>query len=466
MRTVIGVWSMLALAGLGLIGCGSNVERNIKKLEGSQDEREQAMMELVLAKEYAILPLIEVLGDRRKPVRVRVDVVEILFRVYVREGDRKILPALTKALSDPEPEIRASAALALGDIRKQDSVEPLLNMLENERDEGVKYRGLVAFETVGLETWGDWDSRSMPKRMTEEQQARFTGVLKQISTEATSDTLRDEVEEWLEVVANDICLEADQLAIKADLERAEEKYLEAKELVPGSKNVHQKLGRFYFDNGWEEKGLTILKEQGMALYARRLGRIPTIDGDLSDGAWKNAAKITEFYQCINVMTVHPIEGRSEAYVGYTDEGLFIGVKGYESSTGNLAAKERNRDGSVWGDDCVEIFIDTNHDYRTYYHIGVNSLGTVADGYNAGSSSTGSRSWNGEYKVATSVQDTFWTCEMKIPFKTLDDTEVRKGTLWGFNMARVRIANASEYGQWVPTYGFAHRPGGFGFLIFD
>ena len=30
----------------------------------------------------------------------------------------------------------------------------------------------------------------------------------------------------------------------------------------------------------------------------------------------------------------------------------------------------------------------------------------------------------------------------------------------------RIANASEYGQWVPTYGSALRPDRFGYLVFE
>ena len=41
-----------------------------------------------------------------------------------------------------------------------------------------------------------------------------------------------------------------------------------------------------------------------------------------------------------------------------------------------------------------------------------------------------------------------------------------GGKWGFNVARVRIGNASEYGQWVPTYGNAHRPDRFGVLLFE
>lgn len=37
-----------------------------------------------------------------------------------------------------------------------------------------------------------------------------------------------------------------------------------------------------------------------------------------------------------------------------------------------------------------------------------------------------------------------------------------GTVWGANLARIRIANASDYGQWVPIDGSALEPGRIGF----
>ena len=57
-------------------------------------------------------------------------------------------------------------------------------------------------------------------------------------------------------------------------------------------------------------------------------------------------------------------------------------------------------------------------------------------------------------------------EIEIPAAQLHGAHIRRGDVWGFNVARVRIANASEYGQWVPTYGFALRPDRFGFLLFE
>ena len=51
-------------------------------------------------------------------------------------------------------------------------------------------------------------------------------------------------------------------------------------------------------------------------------------------------------------------------------------------------------------------------------------------------------------------------------KRFTPDRIHPGDVWGFNIARVRIANAAEYGQWMPTYGNAHRPDRFGWLVFD
>jgi hypothetical protein len=57
-------------------------------------------------------------------------------------------------------------------------------------------------------------------------------------------------------------------------------------------------------------------------------------------------------------------------------------------------------------------------------------------------------------------------EMELPFATFGEIQIKKGDIWGFNASRVRIANAAEYNQWVPTYGFVLRPNYFGMLVFD
>ena len=455
-----------------LIGCGNSVERNIKKLDGTQEEREEAMMELVLAKQNAIPPLVEALRDRTSPSQVRADVAEVLFRVYVREKDKKILLALLESLDDEDTPVRTRTAVSLGYIGDETAMGPLLERLVVEENDTVRPQVLGALEVLG--GWkmgiGGRGKDGFPRNdhavggenMGDEEKGRFIEILKDIWGNEESAELRANAEELLENMARQLVQEADELMLLADLEQAEAKLLEACELVEGSKNANYRLGKFYFDNGAREKGLSILRDHGMLIYAERLPRAPVIDGVLSDEIWKEATKITEFYQCIRSMRAAPTEGRSEAYVGYTDHSLYIAVKGYEESTSNLIANATVRDGRVSRDDCTEIFLDTDLDYDSCYQILVNTIGVVGDHY----CRYGKRpsSWDGEYGVGAKVEDTFWVVEVVIPFRTLDGARVKKGDIWGFNVSRVRMGVA-EYGQWVPTYGSSLRPASFGLLVF-
>jgi hypothetical protein len=112
---------------------------------------------------------------------------------------------------------------------------------------------------------------------------------------------------------------------------------------------------------------------------------------------------------------------------------------------------------------VEIFLDTNHDFQSYYQLMFNSIGTIGDFW---TEEGDWGSWQGEYRVGTAVADTFWVVEVAIPVGQLQGDGYHKGDVWGFNIARVRIGNASEYGQWVPTYGYSRQPDRFGFLLFE
>jgi len=466
------IWTMFVLGVFLLAGCGNKVEQSIKKLASDKkEERDAAFMELMLAKASAIPPLIEALEDEERPPEVRADIAEALFRMYVRESDPQIVPAFLAHVHDPSPEVRAKIATVLADAGAKEAIGPLLERLSSESESKVKEDVLTALEILD-----EWEIERVSRsgvftvrdgeNMTEAQRETFVKILKNMWKEEEKKELKEKVEEFLEKMAQQKVQEAEKYVLKGDLVKAEEQYLEAKALVPNSMNVNNRLGKFYFENGWRDKGLDILRNFGMVVYARRLRKIPTIDGDLSDEAWKGAAKITRFYQNIHIMRAVPAEGESEVYVGYVGENLYVGVKGYEESTKDLTAQRKQRDEPVWMDDCAEMFFDTNHDYNTYYQIVVNSIGTVGDYALERERTEEGEAWNGTYEVATKVEEKFWALEIEVPFKEIGATRVKKDTIWGFNVARVRIAHKGEYDQWVPTYGFSLRRALFGFLTFE
>ena len=322
---------------------------------------------------------------------------------------------------------------------------------------------LAALEFMASDWHDDWGTRVDPDLLDAAQKESFAAVLQDLIATGPPEDLRIAAREWLEVLAEDLAGEAEKLFLAADAAGAEELLRSALDLAPGSLNIHQKLGRLFYANGDEERGREYLERLGMVARVPELKERPRIDGVLDEPAWRPVTPLTEFYQCIWRLTARPAEGRSEAWIGYRSDTLFVAVKGYEPNTANLAASETERDGAVYADDCLEIFIDTNRDSQSFHHFIINTLGTIRDSHH-GPGRPGD-SWTCPIEVGTAVADTFWVVEAAIPVAQLEG-RADPGTEWGFNVARVRIGNASEYGQWVPTYGNAHRPDRFGMLLFE
>jgi len=158
---------------------------------------------------------------------------------------------------------------------------------------------------------------------------------------------------------------------------------------------------------------------------------------------------------------------TRARLGRVKQTLFLLVEGQEPRTDNLHAQATVRDENAWQDECVEVFFDANRDGRSFHQIVINHLGTIFDQYSDGSGPQGDIDWNADIEHAVYVSETGWTLEMALPMSQLTESrDPLSGQVWGFNLARIRITNSSEYGQWVPTYGSALRPDRFGFLIID
>jgi|APSaa5957512622_1039677.scaffolds.fasta_scaffold07205_3 thioredoxin-like negative regulator of GroEL len=461
--------SLLLSTFLTLLACGDPVEKEIDRLiKGDGKEAETARMRLALAKSSAIEPLIAAFQDRSHPSDARVKMAEALFQLYIREKDERILETLTAGMEDQDRAVRLRVVAKLGDLGERKTIGLLIERLGLEADPDVRLEILIALEIMGMKSqMTSSDTQVGTDKLSDSERQQFTELLLAMARDPLPESLHLKVLEWLEIVAEEDSQEARNLELKADLEGAEKALLAARALVPDSKNINHKLGRFYYDNGQREKGLSILSEYGMLLRPARLAQPPAIDGVLEEPVWEDVEPLVSFYQCIFKMRAYPIQGRSEAYVGYRGNVLYIGIKGYESTTNNLAALVTERDQRVHEDDCVELFLDLDHDYTTYYQIVVNSLGTIADNQwdSSVQMSNGNSEWNGEYEIATKVEETFWTAEIAIPIAQFE-RRIEPGQIWGFNLARIRIANAAEYGQWVPTYGRALRPDRFGFILFD
>lgn len=446
-------------------GCGDPVDRDIADLIEGGDAAAEAKIALNLAKGYAVAPLVAAIRNQQHPLRARIDLVEALYRLHLREKSPGAFAGLVAGLTDPTPAVRAACARAMGNLGAREAIDDLLTTLEGEQAPIVQLEILKSFEMINLETTGANEAMDPKRIMDEQQAARFTRALQTMPSD--NDTLIAARQEWLENIAEVIAVAARQHLLTGNLDSAESLFQDALTLVPESRNINLKLGKFYHQNEQAQKGFDFAERAGLIADVMPLAATPIIDGNLDDPAWRDVAPLTQFYQLLERMYPYPSQGRSEVYIGYRQQTLYIGVKGYQSRTDNLRAEKTQRDNGIWQDDCVEIYLDTNHDARSYYQLNVNSLGAFDDiSYRFdGGNLQGGFDWNADIETGALVAETFWSMELKVPFAELDDKWVGSGTVWGFNIAQVRIANNSESAQWAPTYGWSQQPDRFGFLVF-
>jgi len=174
---------------------------------------------------------------------------------------------------------------------------------------------------------------------------------------------------------------------------------------------------------------------------------PVLDGKLDDPVWTDASRV---WPLLLPDGDRPGQG-TNAYMLLADGVLYIGMRCHDDAIADLAATIREHDGTVYADDCVEIFLDTNHDGMTYYHLAVNALGTRFD---AGPGRN--MAWNQAWEAKTFVSDTFWSVELALPLSSFNVTPMT-ATAWGVNLGRENH-KAGEYSSTAinPTVNF-HCP---------
>lgn len=182
---------------------------------------------------------------------------------------------------------------------------------------------------------------------------------------------------------------------------------------------------------------------------------PTIDGTLSPGEWDQAARLTNF-------TVHDGDGQAadqtEVYVTWDRQRLYIGFRCAQPG-GHLQAAARARDGEVWGDDAVEIFLQPDPQSATYYQFIGNAAGTIYDARGAGDPG-----WNGDWTYKAAVGADCWTGELSIPLASLGIKLGAGDTVLGLNICRDQKSPPAPASCWAPISGSFHNPGLFGTLV--
>ena len=241
------------------------------------------------------------------------------------------------------------------------------------------------------------------------------------------------------------------------LAAAESLLHQALDYYPVSKNANFRLGRYYFDNGQQERGLQVLRRNSMLLEVPRLTEAPKIDGLLDEKIWQRAAIDTLYiYVSARILATRPSPIQTRMYVGYTRDALYMGAYCGDAQLEEFVVESKNNTGDYPRTDQVEFLFDGDLDYSTFGQIVVNSTGAVTEGW---WTRTPMRqfdsSWEPGVEGAAFVGEDFWSIECRIPYAQQGLPKPRPGDVWGFNF--VRLFRGRDYSQWVVARGSTRFP---------
>jgi hypothetical protein len=149
----------------------------------------------------------------------------------------------------------------------------------------------------------------------------------------------------------------------------------------------------------------------------RLSSPVTLDGDLSDAAWSQAAVIDRFYETLPGDNVTPPVA-TRAYLAYDDEALYIGLRCEDPEPGAIRAPIVERDNVFNTDDNVAIFLDPRNDRRSAVELRVTPRGIQSDAVLNDANRGEDFAPDFAYEARGRVTEFGWSAELRVPFSSL------------------------------------------------
>ncbi|OHD66457.1 MAG: hypothetical protein A2096_05020 [Spirochaetes bacterium GWF1_41_5] len=188
------------------------------------------------------------------------------------------------------------------------------------------------------------------------------------------------------------------------------------------------------------------------------------DGEvLQDTVWKNIPEAAGF---VNIKTGRPAVNKTSFRICHDQQNLYIAVICMEGQTEKILAAQTRRDGNIFLDDCIELFLDPKQSCEEYVHIAVNTAGMVYDARHLKTTrgiAMVDKDWNADILSKTKIYKDKWTMEIAIPFSVLNSAPAGR---MNFNICRERHAGEKEFSSYARLlkHGF-HDPSRFWTLEF-
>lgn len=181
---------------------------------------------------------------------------------------------------------------------------------------------------------------------------------------------------------------------------------------------------------------------------------PRLDGVLDDEIWKSGQPLDlksvqhddQSWPCI-VVLVHD------------DEFLYIGINSRKPNEAEYPTTNvpRPRDADLGSEDRVDLLIDLDRDYASYYQLSVDHRGWTNE------ACFGDPTWNPTWYVAVHSDESKWSIEAAIPLTEIAGQVPQRRTAWAVGIQRV--IPGVGFQSWTEPASVRVRPEGFGLLAF-
>ncbi len=188
-----------------------------------------------------------------------------------------------------------------------------------------------------------------------------------------------------------------------------------------------------------QPGKIVVKRQ--AFTPAVVARGPKIDGTVKSPLWAKCPALTPG----DVQSQQVGQLKTTAHVLLDKENLYVAWVCQEKDTDSLVAGVTDRDGNLWNDDSVELFVNANPQYG-FCHFIVNSKGVLLDPRTPPDADE-DVAWNSSAVVKTTIQKgRCWVVTLSVPLKELG-VKSGKGQTWAFNLNR---SKPQPDGGWVES----------------
>jgi hypothetical protein len=160
-----------------------------------------------------------------------------------------------------------------------------------------------------------------------------------------------------------------------------------------------------------------------------------VDGVLDEEAWKDADIATGFQENFP-SDQSAAESRTEVRFTYDEHSIYVGITCYDSLPGKYVVESLKRDFEDRNNDYFMLIMDPYDDLTNGFVFAVSPMGVQLEGLLSGGGggfNPVSSSWDNVWYSAVQRNDSSWTAEIRIPFKTIryDD----KITNWNIQLVR-------------------------------